>query len=77
MQTVPALEQALMQRSSLSRVDLTQVSEFDSAALALLVALAARTAQQTPATRLAIDGASPALVKLARVYGVDTLLGLT
>ncbi len=55
-------------------VDATALREFDTAALALL--LQARRQAQAEGRGFEVAGAPHKLVQLARLYGVDGLLGL-
>ena len=55
-------------------IDASALERFDSAALALL--LQARRLAQAGGRAFAVHGAPPALVQLARLYGVQQLLGL-
>jgi len=55
-------------------VDASELAEFDSSAVALL--LEARRRAAARGRTLRIDGAPAQLVELARLYGVDELLGL-
>jgi phospholipid transport system transporter-binding protein len=66
--------QALPADSSARVIDASQLREFDSAALALLLQAArqARAAGQG----FEVQGAPAKLGQLARLYGVDRLLGL-
>lgn len=55
-------------------VDASELAEFDSSAVALL--LEARRRAAARGRPLSIEGAPRQLVELARLYGVDELLGL-
>jgi len=55
-------------------IDASALSEFDSAALALL--LQAKRLAQAEGRSLQVLGAPPKLTDLARLYGVADLLGL-
>ena len=69
------LEQALAQTGSGTLlVDASGMTEFDTSALALLLEASRRVRQQ--GGTLALEGAPPKLVELARLYGVDELLPL-
>ena len=54
------------------QVDLADITQVDSAAVALLVALA-RVAKQN-SRRLEVHNAPPSLVSLAKLYGVEDVL---
>ncbi len=56
-------------------VDASPLQEFDSAALAWL--LQARRIAHAADRRFELRGASPALLQLAQLYGVEELLGLS
>lgn len=55
-------------------VDASELADFDSSAVALLLEARRRAAARGRALR--IDGPPAQLVELARLYGVDELLGL-
>jgi phospholipid transport system transporter-binding protein len=55
-------------------VDASQLCEFDTSALALL--LQAKRQAQARGQRFEVHGAPPKLRQLAQLYGVDQLLGL-
>jgi len=56
------------------RIDAAAMADFDTSAVALL--LEARRRAKARGATLVVDGAPPKLVELARLYGVDELLGL-
>lgn len=74
--SVPDLFERMARTSMGQRLtlDLSGVTQIDSAALALLVNLSGRLA--TAGGTLALEGTPPALVALAEVSGVQGLLGL-
>lgn len=55
-------------------IDASALSQFDSSTLALL--LQARRQAQAGGRDFQVHGAPPKLAQLARLYGVDQLLGL-
>lgn len=55
-------------------VDASELADFDSSAVALLLEARRRAAARGRALR--IEGAPAQLVELARLYGVEELLGL-
>ncbi|WP_085318093.1 STAS domain-containing protein [Derxia lacustris] len=55
-----------------TRIDLSAATDVDSSAVALLLAWR----RSAGARALAFEGASPALAELAKLYGVDELIGL-
>lgn len=60
-------------QEGVERVDLSGVTEMDSALLALLLAWLREAKGRN--RELALDNPPPALRTIARLYGVDTLLG--
>jgi phospholipid transport system transporter-binding protein len=72
MDTVPGLLDAGLAhlRAGVRRVDVAGIDDIDSSAVALLLAW------RRAVDPLVVEGATEPLAKLARLYGVDGLLGL-
>lgn len=68
-----SIESAALE-GSLLHIDASALTDFDSAALALL--LQARRQAQAKALSFEVSGAPDKLVQLAQLYGVAELLGL-
>lgn len=66
--------QLLSQSGTLIRLDLSGVHRIDSAGVATLVAFIAHAKAQN--IEVSLKGASPQLLSMARVSGVDTMLPL-
>lgn len=68
-------EFAQLLQGPIERIDCSGLAHADSTALALL--LTGTGLAQAKKRTLQIDGLNPRLQSLARVYGVESLLGLT
>jgi phospholipid transport system transporter-binding protein len=71
---LPMLVQALPSQGSSARVDATALTRFDSSTLAVLLEF--RKACVAAGKALELLHLNPRLAELARLYGVDDLLGI-
>ncbi|MEI7515245.1 MAG: STAS domain-containing protein [Betaproteobacteria bacterium] len=67
------LVQALSLQSNEALLDASELKEFDSSALAVVMEL--RRACQRCGKALVVHGLPPSVVELATLYGVESLLG--